>query len=84
MSIQLQIFANLEMRLDAEVANKLWQIKAPSKCLNLVWRALSNCLPTLTQLSMKHVLVQVGFPLCNIEVETTMHCLVTCQFAKQC
>ncbi|XP_074377605.1 uncharacterized protein LOC141719122 [Apium graveolens] len=25
----------------------LWQIKAPPKALNLVWRALANCLPTL-------------------------------------
>lgn len=29
---------------------KIWKIKAPPKPLNLLWRASSNCLPTLSQL----------------------------------
>ncbi|KAF4375544.1 hypothetical protein G4B88_022191 [Cannabis sativa] len=39
--------------------NKFWNLKVPLKALNLVRRAASNCLPTLTQLSVKRVLVQI-------------------------
>lgn len=63
---------------------QLWCIKAPPKTLNLVWRALSSCLPTLVQLRMKHVQVQGFCPVCQEEEETTMHSLVSCRYAKQC
>ncbi|XP_074357944.1 uncharacterized protein LOC141697454 [Apium graveolens] len=36
----------------------LWRIKAPPKSLNVVWRALSGCLPTMSQLQSKHVPVE--------------------------
>ena len=62
----------------------LWRIKAPPKALNVVWRALSGCLPTLSQLQIKHVPFQNWCPNCNGDVETVLHCLVTCPFAQQC
>ncbi|XP_074352995.1 uncharacterized protein LOC141692156 [Apium graveolens] len=62
----------------------LWKIKAPPKSLNLVWRALSNCLPTLVQLQMKRVQVQAICPQCQGEPQTTLHALVQCPFASQC
>lgn len=62
----------------------LWQIKAPPKVLNLVWRALVGCLPTLVELQHKHVPVQVVCPVCGNGDETIMHALVNCQFASQC
>lgn len=40
---------------DAGIWKTLWRIKAPPKTLNLVWRALAFCLPTLVQLQQKHV-----------------------------
>lgn len=43
---------------------KMWRIKAPPKALNTVWRALSDCLPTLTKLRHKHVPVQGVCPVC--------------------
>lgn len=33
----------------------LWQNKAPSKALNVMWRALSKCLPTKSRLQQKKV-----------------------------
>lgn len=69
---------------NSSVWRELWRIKAPPRALNLVWRAMSNCLPTLTQLQYKHVSVQSWCPVCTEEAETIMHCLVSCQFAKQC
>lgn len=38
-----------------KVWQTLWSIKAPPKVLNLVWRALTGTLPTLSQLQIKRV-----------------------------
>lgn len=62
----------------------LWKIKAPPKSLNLVWRALSGCLPTMSQLLQKHVLVHERCPVCDQERETISHVFTRCQFARQC
>lgn len=62
----------------------LWKIKAPPKALNLVWRALTYCLPTLVQLHQKHVPVQTRCPVCASGNLTIFHALVGCHFAMQC
>lgn len=62
----------------------LWRIQAPPKVLNLVWRALANCLPVLTLLQLRHVPVSTLCPDCRNEVESSFHALVGCQFARQC
>ncbi|KAL8120232.1 hypothetical protein AgCh_017395 [Apium graveolens] len=63
---------------------KMWQVKAPPKVLNLIWRALSYCLPTMVMLDQKRVPVIKTCPVCNGEDETIFHALVTCPFAHQC
>ncbi|KAL8103332.1 hypothetical protein AgCh_027775 [Apium graveolens] len=63
---------------------KMWQVKAPPKVLNLIWRALSYCLPTMVMLDKKRVPVVKTCPVCNGEDETILHTLVTCPFAHQC
>ncbi|KAL8097756.1 hypothetical protein AgCh_030760 [Apium graveolens] len=63
---------------------KVWRIKAPPRTVEVVWRALSNCLPTLVQLCSKRVQVQCLCPVCHEENETIMHRLITCPFAQQC
>lgn len=62
----------------------MWKIKALPKVLNLLWCALSNCLPTITMLAKKHVLVLRLCPVCNGDEETIMHALVSRLFASQC
>lgn len=62
----------------------LWRIKAPPKVLNLVWRALSNVLPTKTNLYAKFVPVTTMCPICDGGDETIMHALVECPFADSC
>lgn len=69
---------------DKNIWWKLWNIKAPPKTLNVVWRALSYCLPTLVQLHHKHVPVQVVCPVCANGRETIYHSLVGCYFVGQC
>ncbi|KAL8131372.1 hypothetical protein AgCh_007343 [Apium graveolens] len=39
---------------------KTWRVKVPPKILNFMWRALSNCLPTMMMLMQKHVPLNVG------------------------
>lgn len=63
---------------------KLWKIKAPPKVLNHLWRALSQCLPTMSQLQQKHVPVSATCPVCSGGEETILHALVNCTVAAQC
>uniref|UniRef100_A0A803PCM1 RNase H type-1 domain-containing protein n=1 Tax=Cannabis sativa TaxID=3483 RepID=A0A803PCM1_CANSA len=48
-----------------------------------MWRACSNCLPTLVQLAMKKVAVNTSCPLCNVESESICHSLILCRELKQ-
>uniref|UniRef100_A0A803NSB0 Reverse transcriptase domain-containing protein n=1 Tax=Cannabis sativa TaxID=3483 RepID=A0A803NSB0_CANSA len=57
----------------------LWSLKLPPKIKNLMWRAGSNCLPTLSQLASKHVPVNTRCPLCEEMDETITHFLLTCR-----
>ncbi|KAL8146376.1 hypothetical protein AgCh_004207 [Apium graveolens] len=68
---------------NSSIWKKLWRIKAPPKALNLIWRALSQCLPTMSQLQAKHVPVQSNCPVCKSATETIMHSLVNCPIARQ-
>lgn len=62
----------------------LWRVKAPPKTLNMVWRALTGCLPTKSQLISKHVHLTAVCPVCNVGEETVYHCLVSCPVVRQC
>ncbi|KAM6586543.1 hypothetical protein CsatA_009148 [Cannabis sativa] len=64
--------------------NKLWSLKVPPKIANLLWRACTECLPTLVQLRIKKVVSFVLCPLCQTEEESTLHSLVTCTVVQQC
>lgn len=69
---------------NASLWGKMWKVKAPPKVLNLIWRTLSYCLPTMTALAQKKVDVICVCPVCNGEDETALHALVTCPFATLC
>lgn len=56
----------------------------PPKVLNLVWRALSGCLPTNVILQQRHVPFLSTCPVCDGENETILHALVLCPIAAQC
>lgn len=50
----------------------MWTFKAPPKPLNLVWRAVTSCLPTKTQLQTKHVQIDNTCPVCGCDIESIM------------
>ncbi|XP_031125218.1 uncharacterized protein LOC116027653 [Ipomoea triloba] len=60
----------------------LWKIKCPAKWKVFVWRALSNVLPTTTNLILKRVEIDPACPMCGILHENTMHSLLLCDFSS--
>ncbi|KAM6569719.1 hypothetical protein CsatB_017704 [Cannabis sativa] len=60
------------------------RLKPLLKVLHFVWKALSGCLPTRTQLSSKHVSVELHCLLCSYGYESIFHVLVQCPFAHSC
>lgn len=58
--------------------------KAPPKALNVVWRAISSCLPTKTLLRTELVQIDNMCHVCNEEIETIFHGLVQCKVAAWC
>ncbi|XP_062100971.1 uncharacterized protein LOC133806889 [Humulus lupulus] len=60
------------------------ELKSPPKVKNLLWRAVSGCLPTNMKLRSKHVHVLTLFPQCNQGPETIIHNLVNCTFVQAC
>ncbi|XP_019159923.1 PREDICTED: uncharacterized protein LOC109156526 [Ipomoea nil] len=60
----------------------LWKLKIPPKWRIFLWRAISDILPTTTNLLMKRVDVDPRCAMCGIFHENTMHALVLCDLAK--
>lgn len=63
---------------------KMWNLKIPLKVKHFVWRASNGRLPTKDHLLAKHVNVCHLCPVCNREIKTILHVLVTCRFASLC
>ncbi|KAM6547829.1 hypothetical protein CsatB_019505 [Cannabis sativa] len=66
------------------VWKRLWKIKTPPKVLHFMWKALTQCLPTRTQLQTKHVDVPAACVFCHSSAESISHVLLECQFAQSC
>ncbi|XP_030499797.2 uncharacterized protein LOC115715121 [Cannabis sativa] len=63
---------------------ELWQLKIPPKVKTMLWRAVTNCLPTCLNLVIKHVNVSVLCPMCDGQPENTSHALIECPLAAAC
>ncbi|KAF4385325.1 hypothetical protein G4B88_026608 [Cannabis sativa] len=62
--------------------NTLWKLSVPPKVKDLLWRTVTNCLPTKFRLRYRHVPVDTICPVCKVTDETIYHSLVDCSFAK--
>uniref|UniRef100_A0A803PSJ2 RNase H type-1 domain-containing protein n=1 Tax=Cannabis sativa TaxID=3483 RepID=A0A803PSJ2_CANSA len=56
----------------------------PPKVLNLLWRAITDSLPTCVNLVTKYVPISAQCPVCRTQPETAIHALVHCSFAADC
>lgn len=59
----------------------LWGLNVPAKVRLFLWRICSDSLPLNPVLAARHVEVNALCPVCNLEQETSLHALVSCQFA---
>lgn len=69
---------------NSEIWKADWNMRIPQKVKIFVWRALSNLLPTKDQLVIKKVDVHPYCTVCNSDIESVEHILVTCPFATKC
>ncbi|XP_031108426.1 uncharacterized protein LOC116012895 [Ipomoea triloba] len=67
---------------DFDKWSHLWKIKSPAKWKTFLWKALSNVLPTTTNLILKRVEVDPACPMCGLEHESIMHSLILCDFSR--
>lgn len=76
-----------EAKQDANVDDRIqwkrvWNLNIPLKVKHFIWRAMKNVLLTKDQLLSKRVAVLDKCPVCNMEMETVYHTLVSCHFGK--
>ncbi|XP_031112161.1 uncharacterized protein LOC116016138 [Ipomoea triloba] len=67
---------------DFDKWSHLWKIKSPAKWKTFLWKALSNVLPTTTNLILKRVEVDPACLMCGLEHESIMHSLILCDFSR--
>ena len=72
----------LSVYVNPSVWNNIWALQIPPKVRNLVWRACSSSLPTKIALRTKHVDIAETCPMCNAEMEDTLHVFVKCPYAR--
>jgi hypothetical protein len=59
----------------------IWSIKAPRAAKIFLWKACSDIIPTKEKLYNKKITLDPLFPICNLEIETTVHALWSCPSA---
>ncbi|KAG8494167.1 hypothetical protein CXB51_011859 [Gossypium anomalum] len=62
---------------------RLWELKIPSKILILIWRIAYNYLPTLHNLRVRSLVVNILCPVCQMEEESMDHLFRVCTFTQQ-
>lgn len=62
---------------------RMWTLKVPLNVKHMVWRAAIGCLPIKIQLQSKQVNIDNFCPQCQVELESIVHALVTCSFARE-
>lgn len=62
----------------------IWRLEVPPKVRHFLWRACKNCLPTRVRLRDKGVECPTICEMCQGELETTWHALLSCTWSRQC
>ncbi|KAL6564457.1 hypothetical protein OROMI_015907 [Orobanche minor] len=63
--------------------SSIWNLFVPPKVKILVWRILSQCLPTCSALHHRHVPISTACPLCSGACEDDFHAMVSCRVARE-
>jgi hypothetical protein len=62
---------------------RIWKTWAPANCKFFIWLAINNRCWTSDQLAKRGLPHQAACPLCDQDVETINHILVSCVFARE-
>ncbi|XP_019155928.1 PREDICTED: uncharacterized protein LOC109152735 [Ipomoea nil] len=62
--------------------NNIWKLQVPPKWRIFLWRAITNILPTITNLIRRRVEIQNVCPACGFLEEDVMHILCNCVYAR--
>ena len=63
---------------DKQVWKEIWQMKAPPKVKNFIWRACCNALPTKQALMRRKIIANPICERCKTVVKDTEHALWSC------
>lgn len=61
---------------------KLWHLKIQAKTRIFAWHVCMNALPTKLNLSKRGVNTNVSYLICNEEIETISHSLISYEYAR--
>ncbi|XP_019183829.1 PREDICTED: uncharacterized protein LOC109178743 [Ipomoea nil] len=65
------------------VWNNIWKLQVPPKWRIFLWRAITNVLPTITNLVNRRVEIPNVCPACGVLGEDVMHILCNCVYARR-
>jgi len=60
----------------------MWKLKIPANFQFFLWQVSHNSVPTRSILNNRGIHVDPSCPICDLEPETLVHCLFTCNHAK--
>ena len=66
-----------------QFGKSVWTLRVPAKIKTLVWKLTHNGVPVKQQLRNRIPTVDDHCPWCLNELESVMHCFVTCSHSKQ-
>ena len=63
---------------DKQEWKEIWQMRAPPKVKNFIWRACHNALPTKQSLMRRKIITDAIYERCKTAMEDTKHALWSC------
>ncbi|KAL3839206.1 hypothetical protein ACJIZ3_023797 [Penstemon smallii] len=63
--------------------NWIWKLAAPPKVRLFLWNCCSGTLPVCEKLKQRRVPIEAFCPRCDHEIESILHCLLRCSYARQ-
>ncbi|KAL3820475.1 hypothetical protein ACJIZ3_006380 [Penstemon smallii] len=63
---------------------RIWSLKTAPKVKHFIWSCCRNSLPVRTALRERKLIEEANCIRCEEEMESTMHCIVNCNYARQC
>ncbi|KAL8492154.1 hypothetical protein ACS0TY_023692 [Phlomoides rotata] len=81
----------LALRIISDLSNDattdwklVWQVDAPPKIKQCVWRVVSGSLPTTNELVRRHFHIDAVCAMCSSKEESDWHVFFGCQYVREC